>query len=92
MKSIISENRNECYLCHYMPNGSETLQRHHCMHGSRRQKAEEYGLTVWLCWKCHMLLHDKGYYDRHLQQVAQRAFEEKHGHELWMKEFGKDYL
>jgi hypothetical protein len=28
----------------------------------------------------------------HLQQVAQRAFEEKYGHELWMQEFGKNYL
>jgi hypothetical protein len=28
----------------------------------------------------------------HLQQVAQTRFEEIYGHELWMKEFGKNYL
>ena len=87
-QSIIPCSRFECYICHT----PGTLHRHHCMHGSRRQKAEEYGLTVFLCPTCHRLLHDKGYYDRHLQKVAQEAFEEKYSHELWMQEFGKNFL
>ena len=28
----------------------------------------------------------------HLSQVAQDAFEAKYGHEMWMKEFGKNYF
>ena len=30
--------------------------------------------------------------DEHLKRVAQQAFEEKYGHERWMKEFGRNYL
>lgn len=36
--------------------------------------------------------HDNKEVDEHLKEVAQRAFEEKHSHELWMQEFGKNYL
>lgn len=87
-KSIITQATDECYICR----AQGPLETHHCHHGSRRKKADEYGLTVKLCPLCHRLLHDKGYYDRYLQQVAQKAFENKYSHELWMKEFGKDYL
>ena len=77
----------ECYLCHRWAN----LERHHMLHGCRRQKAEEWGLVVNICPRCHRLLHDKGERDLELERVAQRIFEEEHGHELWMQEFGKDY-
>jgi hypothetical protein len=30
--------------------------------------------------------------DEHLKRVAQQAFEQKYSHELWMKEFGINYL
>lgn len=88
MKSIITQETDECYICR----AQGPLETHHCHHGSRRQKAEEYGLTVWICWKCHKLLHDKGEHDLELERVAQRVFEKRYGHELWMREFGKDYL
>lgn len=39
-----------------------------------------------------MNLHDKGTFDRELQKIAQMAFEERNGHELWMKVFHKNYL
>ena len=90
-KSIIPHEEGECFICHIHESEGMALQTHHCHHGSRRKKADEYGLTVKLCPLCHRLLHDKGYYDRYLQQVAQKAFENKYSHELWMEEFGKDY-
>lgn len=88
-RSIIKggNNRDECFLC-FRP----AKDRHHCLHGSRRHKAEEWGLTVWLCPRCHQLLHDTGLNDLFLEQVAQKSFEEKYSHELWMEEFGKNYL
>ena len=89
-RSIIpgGNNQKHCFLgC-----ASLQLERHHCLHGSRRKKAEKWGLTVYLCPKCHRLLHDTGLNDLFLEQVAQQAFEAKYDHELWMKEFGKDYL
>lgn len=92
MKQSIVPGGNDdsrCYLCWY----PYSLQRHHMMHGTaNRAKAEEWGLTVYLCSRCHRLLHDKGERDLELECVAQRVFEERYGHELWMKEFGKDYL
>ena len=74
MKSIITQVTDECYICR----AQGALETHHCHHGSRRKKADEYGLTVKLCPRCHRLLHDKGYYDRYLQKVAQQAFENKY--------------
>ena len=89
-RSIIQGGNNSetCFLCF-----SKAADRHHCMHGTaNRKKAEKYGLTVWLCRECHRKLHDQGLNDLFLQQTAQQAFEAKYGHELWMEEFGKDYL
>ena len=81
-------NQLECYLC----GRTGTLHKHHCLHGSRRKKADKYGLIVYLCPECHMKLHDHGIGDRYLQQIAQAHFESKYGHERYMDEFGKNYL
>ena len=88
MTGIVPCSRFQCYIC----GAPGKLHRHHCLHGSMRRKAESYGLTVFLCWDCHRRLHDYGEHDLELQQVAQRAFEEKYDHELWMQEFGRNYL
>ena len=77
-----------CFIC----GRSGALHTHHCLHGCRRHKAEQHGLTVELCPECHRRLHDYGEHDRDLEQVAQRIFEKKHGHEKWMQEFGRNYL
>ena len=78
----------ECYLC----GRGGTLQRHHCLHGSRRKAADKYDLTVYLCPECHAKLHDNGICDRYLQQLAQRSFEKKYGRKRFMEVFGKNYL
>ena len=66
MRSIMWQ-KNECYIC-----GRTTdLQLHHCLHGTANRKlADEDGLTVPLCVKCHTDLHDHGYYDKDLQMRA----------------------
>lgn len=89
-KSIIQTGEPECFIT-----GSRiNLDRHHCMHGiGNRMLAEKYGLWVWLQHDVHMRLHDKDKeLDKHLEQVAQKAFEKKYSHEFWMKLFGKNYL
>ena len=78
----------ECYIC----GASGTLQRHHCLHGIRRKAADKYDLTVYLCPRCHMELHDHGIGDLMLEQLAQAHFEAEHGHEKYMEVFGKNYL
>lgn len=78
----------ECYLC----GRTGTLQRHHCLHGSRRKMADRYDLTVYLCPECHRRLHDLGEYDLMLEQLAQRHFEDSHSHAEYMDLFHKNYL
>lgn len=87
-KSIIPGDREDrCFLC-----GSRAQHVHHCLHGIRRKKADQYGLTVHLCFRCHQRLHDLGENDLILEQVAERIFVREYGFELFMREFGKNYL
>lgn len=88
---IPGDEKDQCYLCHRVGR----MEIHHCLHGIRRKKADDYGLTVHLCPLCHRLLHDHGVGDLLLEQTAQLAFERHYrsdGREKWMKEFGKNYL
>ena len=86
------QTKEECYIT-----GSRiNLDRHHqyCLHGiANRKIAEKYGLWVYLRHDIHMKLHEKDKeLDRQLEQDAQRAFEEKYSHELWIQLFRKNYL
>ena len=88
MNSIIpGDAQDRCYICGHRGN----TEVHHMMHGSRRKMADKYGLTVHLCTRCHMDLHDHGDHDRDLEETAQEAFEKRYGHDEWMRIFGKNY-
>ena len=87
-QSIIPlDSAEKCFLC----GRKGTLHVHHCLHGRNRAAADRMGLTVHLCVRCHVRLHDKGEYDRELQVLAQVAYEALHGHDAWMKCVGKNY-
>ena len=80
MKSIIC-NEKQCYVC-----GSRfNLHLHHIMFGKNRKKADEDGLTVYLCYQ-----HHEGTYGVHgkeghnLDQELKKIAEEK-----WIKHFNK---
>lgn len=108
MKSIIQPKVKECYLCreeaerigYYGELPHTGLHRHHFIfgrYGTFRKKAEHYGLWGYVCAKRHHEYgpdapHVNAEVAKHLKQVAQKAFEEKYGHELWMQEFGINYL
>lgn len=88
--SIIQHGEKECFI-----SGSQiNLDKHHCIHGvANRRLADKYGLWIWLRHDIHKLVHDKDKsLDRQLEQLAQKAFEEKYSHEMWMKLFGKNYI
>ena len=76
-----------CFLC----GRRGATEVHHMMHGSRRAMAEQYGLKVHLCRRCHAALHDAGQYDRDLETLAQETFERDHTRAEWMRIFGKNY-
>ena len=98
----------ECFLCreeaerngYYGELCHTGLHKHHFIYGrfgAFRKKAEHYGLWAYVCAERH---HEYGpeaphvnqAVDDHLKIVAQQAFEQRYSHELWMQEFGRDYL
>lgn len=89
MNSIIQgDQKDRCYICGRHGN----THVHHMLHGVHRKNADHYGLTVHLCYTCHMNLHDHGIKDLDLEQEAQRAFERKYGHKEFMTVFGRNWL
>ena len=89
MKSIIPDDREDrCYLCGRYIHGGHV---HHMLHGVRRKTADRYGLTVHLCHRCHIDLHDHGVMDAELQELAQNVFEDRYGHAEFMQVFGKNF-
>ena len=98
----------ECFLCreeaerigYYGELPHTGLHRHHFIfgaYGALRRAAEHYGLWGYVCTARHHEYgpeapHVNNEVATHLKQVAQRAFEERYGHEKWMQEFGKNYL
>lgn len=89
----------ECYLCH--GSSSKGLEHHHCLHGTGQRKlADEDGLWVWLCRKCHSRLHDFNEHDKELQLIAQqtyiqeqrsKGFTEEIGRNLFRERYGRFY-
>ena len=64
------DDKYRCHIC----GRTGMLQKHHCLHGSRRKAADRHDLTVWLCLHCHQELHDHGVCDLQLEQEAQKYF------------------
>lgn len=87
-RSIIpGDDTERCFICRrYRPE-----HVHHVLHGSYRALADRYGLTVHLCIRCHSDLHDKGLYDKELEEIGQEAFEAEYGHDEFMRIFGKNF-
>lgn len=91
MESIIqNKSKDCCYIC-----GQWATDTHHCLHGTANRKlADKDGLTVRLCHRCHMALHDKGNFDKELQRIAQARWMEYYSgsEDDFIKRYGKSYL
>ena len=93
MSIIPADKANKCFLC-----GLENIhtETHHCIHGTaNRRLADEDGLTVHLCMSCHRKLHDNGFGDRYLQEIAEEAWLKANKDKSltdWIKRYGKNYL
>jgi hypothetical protein len=91
MKSIIQE-KKECFICKTTSN----LESHHVFGGMNRKLSEIYGMKVWLCNYHHTGSHESVHINhdvmRCIRQYAQRVFENKYSHEMFMQVFGKNYL
>lgn len=95
MKSIISNDR-KCYKCPAI-NG---LHKHHIMKGRRnRDKSEEDGLWVYLCYQHHEGIYGvHGRYGKNMNYELIRLAETKwleyfqKSKEDFIKRYGKNYL
>jgi uncharacterized protein YlaI len=88
MKSIV-QSKIECFVC----KRTEPLTVHHIYAGSRRQRSDREGMTVYLCPICHeRVQHYDTKADRILKQIGQKAFEKTHTRAEFIALFGKNYL
>lgn len=95
-KSIMQDNPDICYIHKkYLNVEVKATEEHHCVHGiGRRPCAEEDGLKVHLCARCHRLLHEKHYHDLDILQEAERVWMEHYGKtkEEWIQRYIINYL
>ena len=92
MKSFIpGNNENICYLC---GRWCAVTHSHHCLHGRNRKLAEQDGLKVNLCPDCHRKLHDKGFGDLYLEQIAEETWIKVNNSNVegFIARYGKNYL
>lgn len=97
MKSIMQQDKEQCYMCG--SNGTDDmcgLEEHHVLYGQgRKHLSEKYGLKVYLCGtRCHRLgpnaPHENEDVRKSLEAEAQKAFERVHGtREDFRRIFGK---
>lgn len=91
MTSIVSKN-NYCFLC----GATNGLQEHHMIFGSKRKLADEDGLTVKLCYRCHQNIHSNpNWKDKQeaLKRLAEECWIEHYGsEEEFIKRYGRTYL
>lgn len=103
MKSILHDKQSwTCYLCAILHTdfGRKTaLEEHHIFGGNpNRKRSEQQGLKVYLCPEHHRTgaeaVHrlDLNGNQKLLQEIAQKAFEQKHTREEFIKIFWKSYL
>lgn len=94
MKSIIQEEK-ECYVCHCRDN----LHLHHILFGHKRKKADEDGLTVYLCYWHHEGadgVHGKcGHQlDQDLKIIAEKEWLKHYDKSIedFIERYGKNYI
>ena len=94
MKSIITD-KKECYVC----GTTQNLHRHHILFGKNRKKADEDGLTVYLCYYHHESsdgVHGLNGHelDLKLKVIAEKRWLEFYNKTIddFIKRYGKNYI
>ena len=90
MKSILQADKYECFLC---PSYGE-LDKHHIFNGAGyRQKSEADGCYIYVCRRCHRLIHENWKKRLEVKKMAQREWEKLYGtREDFIDRYGKSYL
>lgn len=89
--SIITNDLKSCIVC-----GKPKQALHEVFYGSYRLVSIKYGMIIPLCLKHHTEGIYSVHYNRELdlkfKKLAQKIFEKKYSHDLFMKEFKIDYI
>ena len=94
MRSIIEDkNEKSCFVCGY----AGRTEEHHIFGGNpNRRLSEKNGLKVHLCYMHHKDSKEGVHFNPELMEklhkIGQKAFEESHTREEFMRIFGKNYL
>lgn len=100
MKSILQENKKQCYICKkiFRFDYEQKTEEHHIFPGNNRNNSEKYGLKVYLCPNHHQFGEDAVHkmpnegYDLLLKQIAQARFKQTYPDLDFLTIFGKSYL
>lgn len=89
--SIITNDLEHCIIC-----GTKKDNLHEVFYGSYRHTSIKYGLVIPLCESHHTkgesaIHHDRDF-DLKMKFLAQEIFVNKYSLELFIKEFGMDYI
>lgn len=89
MKSIIQDEKR-CFYCRTITG----LDHHHCLEGSYRTQADDYGLWVWMCRKCHRIIQEDEKEMKKLRAMAQKKAMEYYGWTLndWLFIFRRNFI
>lgn len=86
--SIITDNLKICYICKQ----KKKDDLNEVFEGSNRQMSMKYGLVIPICRECHNNYDlDINLRSKYMKE-AQIIFENTYSHELFMKEFKRNYL
>lgn len=94
-RSILQEKDGRCFLCMRLEDDQtvkDSLEEHHAFEGNaNRAKSEQYGLKYYLCIPHHRTGKEAAHTNKEvrdfLHKYAQKVFEEKYSHELFLQEF-----
>jgi len=94
MDSILNTNKHECFICH--ANGP-MIECHHIYGAANRRLSEDYGLKVYLCYRCHRSkygVHQNRDLMDKLHRIGQIAYMEHYDQteDEFRQIFGKSYL
>lgn len=67
--SIVTDNLDECYICHRPKD-----HLHEVFGGNNRINSMKYGCVIPLCECCHSKLHKHGKLDEELKKKLEKAF------------------
>lgn len=103
MKSILADNMDFCFFC-----GRPAECTHHLIFGSiNRQKADEDGLTIPACNRCHNMgriserIHENIMAEKMSKMLGQMAWEKQkvtegyspvEAHNMFYQRYGKHYI